>query len=76
MGLTYPVCLKFFENIQNNKGWTISHLQPLESSCFPGILLEAAMRLGKMLEDYLVLLTIPRLKQLPCPLNSYSIFFG
>lgn len=38
--LTYPVCLKFFENIQNNKCWATFPLYPLELSFILSIVLE------------------------------------
>lgn len=45
--LPYPVCLKFFENIKNNKNWVISHIYPLEFSCILGVLLEASSETWK-----------------------------
>ena len=42
MELTYPVCLKLFENIKKNKGWASSHLCPLEFSHILDIVLEAS----------------------------------
>lgn len=47
MELTYPVCLKFFENIKNNKSWVTSHRYPLECSCILGTLLEASSQSWK-----------------------------
>ena len=42
MELTYPVCLKLFENIKKNKGWATFHLCPLKLSHFLDILLKAS----------------------------------
>lgn len=42
MELTYPVCLKFFENIKNNTCWVTAHLYPLGFSFILSILSEVS----------------------------------